>query len=105
MFRRFCNIRRWLPLWSLDLHLPFIRIWTELMTEDLMCSTFDYIILHFHIYKWKFSFSLYEKYLRKRVRNNKSMSFFTEYTAGENITKGSAVYFSADGKIVQNPKQ
>lgn len=70
------KIRTWLPLFHFELELPFISIYTELMshTRGCICQEFDYICFHVQIYKWKFTINLYEKARRKKLRNSKSRS-------------------------------
>ena len=56
------------PYLYLDIRLPFIRIYTNIMSKSIDCYTYEYISLSVEIFKYNFSFMLYEPGNRRKKR-------------------------------------
>jgi hypothetical protein len=62
------NIRKYLPLLSIELQIPFITVRTVLMKECNYSMEVEYLVLDVRIWRWYFHIKLYDTYKRMNMR-------------------------------------
>lgn len=68
------KIRKFLPLLHIEIEIPFVSIWTEIMSERAEEMERTYLLLGVKLWKWQFRFELYDTYKRIYRRKEKSAS-------------------------------
>ena len=58
------TIWNYLPYLHLYIAFPFFSVRTAIMWRQYDANTIEYIVLHIHIFKWKFEFRLYDTFIR-----------------------------------------
>lgn len=61
-------IKRYLPLLRFSLELPYIRIYTAIMNENIESFIIEYVALCWSVWKWSGEFRLYDSMRRQMDR-------------------------------------
>lgn len=63
--------KRYLPILRLALDIPYIHIYTAVMSKSMEMAIFEYVALYWEIWKWSGEFRLYDSLQRQMIKENK----------------------------------